>query len=164
MMFALFMMTPGCARDANSGWTPIESPQFMYKIKMPGTPQKLANGKEMDVWEVDEKRGTFSVMAEQKPKAVAGFTKEHFDFVRDGVLDKLKVKYGAEFVREADFSRNNRVIGREIEVRLVNVQKRARLVLASVNYVHWQLMVTGDPDWPGWQKADAFFDSFELLP
>jgi hypothetical protein len=159
----------GCSVDPPGKWKDVVSAKHKFKIKMPGDPRqeskKSPDGREIAAWDVDEGGkgmpfGMFKVMIgpTMMPNKVAD--KEVFDRLRDAFIKR----FNAKLVKESDFTRQEKTVGRHIELEISEGSRKVRTVFIVNNDLVYQLTVDGDRSWNGWGKADRFFDSFEFLP
>jgi len=165
---AILGVLAGCASDPYRGWSEVRSAEHKFKLKMPAPPnedqKKMPDGRQVAVWDLEDGIGKggggFNVNAGPTPIPEAVDTKTAFDLARDGLLQKFKGK----LVKEADFVRQEKTIGRRVEMELPELRQKGIIVLVFANGIGYQLTVMGSPSWNGWKKADRFFDSFDLLP
>jgi len=168
LFLSIKILASGCSRDPYFGWHEVVSNEHKFKSKMPGKPQErmmtAPDGREVVIWDLKDetaKRGQgYNVNASPAPIADSEVTKAAYDNVRDKFLER----FNGKLLGESDFTRNGKLVGRQIELEIREIRNKARTLFVYSDGRFYQVSVMGDPKWEGWKKADRFFNSFELLP
>lgn len=169
LVFVVAVIIVIFAWGSNDEWSEIAATDHRFKVKVPGKAQmdsrKAPDGRIITSWKVTDGKitsgGEFTASVSKSQIANDAMIKASLDVARDAVLEGFKAK----LLDEADFlSQQGRVVGRKMNVEIADLGLKGRILYVVMDNRAYQLQVFGQPTWKGWEKADRFFDSFELLP